>query len=120
MDYNEIRRKKKGKNKELLRIIITRLLLVICAGIVAFLIIKLLIPNIFGEVYKVNNTIPTQIAETSAPAVADLKTTTPVPREVTEVPQEPPVSGRGSMEPIPADVWQSMQGRSWVQNPNVG
>ena len=118
MDYNEIRRKKKGKKKESLQVVATIAAILIFAGIGAMLVIKLLIPRLVGTDIKTSGDQTTESVITEEPVeIEEIAVVTAEPE--LPAPTAEPVSGRGSMEPIPETVWQSMQGRSWTENPYV-
>lgn len=118
MDYNEVRRRKQhsGKNrrpggnnseKKLIIIASIILMLVIIAGI---LIVVMAIPkrnkDIDNSEYQTYETLAPQLIET------------PLPMPTIQ-PEPTPISGMGTMEQIPQDVWESMQGKSYTENPNV-
>lgn len=120
MDYNIVRRRrqmKEGGNrngKKPDKLIILAACVLALSIILGIIIIILMMPHKTQD-----NTMDEYTAEqvTQTPETVYESTPEPTP-EITPAPE--PVSSLGTKEPIPDDVWVSMQGRSWTENPNVG
>lgn len=118
MDYNEIRRRrmiKEGKkvpsSKKIDKLIILAVIVLALSIICGVIIVIKMIP----QKPQTENNMTDLV--TQPPSVEYIVTPEPT---ATAMPTIEPISPMGKKEPIPSDVWESMQGRSWTENPNVG
>ena len=111
MDYNDIKRINKNRKKRKLRVfaLIAKLLVVLLIIFTAvFFIVQL-----FGE-KKNNEVVVGEIMSTAAPVTEQTPTPT---QEATPTP--PPVTRRGTAQPIPQEVRNVMLGKSMPANATI-
>ena len=111
MDYNDIKRINKNKKKRKTRVfaLIAKLLVVLLIIFTAVFVIV----QLFGE-KKNNEVVVGEIMSTAAPVTEQTPTPT---QEATPTP--PPVTRRGTAQPIPQEVRNVMLGKSMPSNATI-